>query len=75
MDDILGEESDNESDGRGKDKTIAEEEQQQQREPLQQLQPEVVHLSRVGLGPPAPVPEEKIQTLSAEDSSSSCLPR
>lgn len=75
----MGEESDNESDGRGKDKAIAEEEEEQQQpqqeQQQQQQHPEIGHISSVGLSPPAPIPEEKIQTPPTEDASSSCLPR
>lgn len=80
MDDILGEESDNESEGRGKDKVgpeeaEEEEERQQEQEQLQQQHPGAGQISRVGLSPQAPALEERIQTPSSEAPSSSCLPR
>lgn len=78
MDDILGEESDNESEGRGKDKVgpeEAEEEEERQQEQLQQQHPGAGQISRVELSPQAPALEERIQTPSSEAPSSSCLPR
>lgn len=83
MDDILGEESDNESEGRGKDKPGNEEvededEEQQQhhhQQQLQQQQPGAGHIVRGGLGPQVPGLEERIQTPSSEASLSQSLPR
>lgn len=79
VDDILGEESDNESEGRGKDKVgpeeAEEEEEERQQEQEQQQHPGAGQISREGLSPQAPALEERIQTPSSEAPSSSCLPR
>ncbi|XP_070840946.1 RNA polymerase II subunit A C-terminal domain phosphatase isoform X2 [Chaetodon trifascialis] len=69
VDDILGEESDNESEGRGKEKPgneeVEDEEEQQQQ---QQQQPGAGQIAGRGSGPQALVMEEGIQTPSTEAS-------
>ncbi|XP_040909815.1 RNA polymerase II subunit A C-terminal domain phosphatase isoform X1 [Toxotes jaculatrix] len=67
VDDILGEESDNESEGRGKEKPGNEEQQQQQ--------PEAGQVAEGGLGPQALSMEEKLQTPSNEASLPGGVPR
>lgn len=79
MDDILGEESDNESEGRGKDKPgneeVEDEEEEQQQQLLQQQQPGTGKIVRGGLGPQALGLEERIQTPSSEANLSASVPR
>lgn len=69
MDDILGEESDNESEGRGKEKPgnedIAEEEEEEQ----QQQQPEAGELTTSGPPSKPDGVEERLQTTRPSDSS------
>lgn len=76
MDDILGEESDNESEGRGKEKPgneeVEEEEQQQQQ---QQHQPASKQIRGGGLGPQALSVEETIQATSSEVTLPASVPR
>lgn len=78
MDDILGEESDNESEGRGKDKPgneeVEDEEEEEQQQQLQQ-QPGAGQIVRGGLGPQALGLEERIQTPSSEANLSASVPR
>lgn len=76
MDDILGEESDNESEGRGKDKPGNEEVEDEEEEQLQQQQqPGAGQIVRGGLGPQALGLEERIQTPSSEANLSGSVPR
>lgn len=74
MDDILGEESDNESEGRGKDKP-GNEEVEDEEEERQQQQPGAGQIARGGLCPQALGLGERIQTPSSEASLSGSVPR
>ncbi|XP_034560367.1 RNA polymerase II subunit A C-terminal domain phosphatase isoform X2 [Notolabrus celidotus] len=67
VDDILGEESDNESEGRGKEKTSTEgvdeeEERQQQQQQQQQQQPEAGQIAGGGPGPEVPGVDQEMKT-------------
>ncbi|CAK6961077.1 RNA polymerase II subunit A C-terminal domain phosphatase [Scomber scombrus] len=77
VDDILGEESDNESEGRGKEKPgneeVEEEEQQQQQQ--HQQQPASKQIRGGGLGPQALRVEETIQETSSEATLPASVPR
>ncbi|XP_042291494.1 RNA polymerase II subunit A C-terminal domain phosphatase [Thunnus maccoyii] len=84
VDDILGEESDNESEGRGKEKPgneeVEEEEEQQQKKQQQQQEQQQQQqgskqITGVGLGPQALSVEETIQTTSSEASLPDSVPR
>ncbi|XP_051245866.1 RNA polymerase II subunit A C-terminal domain phosphatase isoform X2 [Dicentrarchus labrax] len=80
VDDILGEESDNESEGRGKEKpgneeVEDEEEERRQRQQQQQQQPGAGRIAGGEPGPQAPGVEERIQTPSNETSLPSSVPR
>ena len=78
MDDILGEESDNESEGRGKEKPgneEVEEEEQQQQQQQQQHQPASKQIRGGGLGPQALSVEETIQATSSEVTLPASVPR
>ncbi|XP_059205615.1 RNA polymerase II subunit A C-terminal domain phosphatase isoform X2 [Centropristis striata] len=78
VDDMLGEESDNESEGRGKEKPgneeVEDEEEQQQQQEQQQPGAERTAAGR-GLGPQAMSLEERIQTASSEASVPGSVPR
>ncbi|XP_078146708.1 RNA polymerase II subunit A C-terminal domain phosphatase [Centroberyx gerrardi] len=73
VDDILGEESDNESEGRGKEKP-GDEEVDEEEEQQQQQQPGTGQ-STGGLGPQALSTEERIQTPASEASLTASVPR
>ncbi|XP_049457972.1 RNA polymerase II subunit A C-terminal domain phosphatase isoform X1 [Epinephelus fuscoguttatus] len=77
VDDILGEESDNESEGRGKEKPGNEEaEDEEEREQRRQQQrPGDGQIAAGGLGPQAMRVDEKIQTASREASVPGSVPR
>ncbi|XP_049891379.1 RNA polymerase II subunit A C-terminal domain phosphatase isoform X1 [Epinephelus moara] len=77
VDDILGEESDNESEGRGKEKPGNEEaEDEEEREQRRQQQrPGAGQIAAGGLGPQAMRVDEKIQTASREASVPGSVPR
>ncbi|XP_047461470.1 RNA polymerase II subunit A C-terminal domain phosphatase [Mugil cephalus] len=89
VDDILGEESDNESEGRGKEKPGSQEEmeeeeeeeeeeqrqQQQQQQQEQQQQPGAGQTAGGGLGPQAMSVEQRLQTLSSDSTQSHSVPR
>lgn len=72
MDDILGEESDNESEGRGKEKPGKEEVEDEEEE---QRQPGAGQTAEGTLGPQALSVEERLQTASTETSLPSGVPR
>lgn len=72
MDDILGEESDNESEGRGKEKPGNEEVED---EDGQQQQPKAGQIAGGVPGPQAPRLEERIQKQSNETSLPGSVPR
>ncbi|XP_069032522.1 LOW QUALITY PROTEIN: RNA polymerase II subunit A C-terminal domain phosphatase [Embiotoca jacksoni] len=71
VDDMLGEESDNESEGRGKEKPGTEE----MEEEGEQQQPGAGQTARGGLGPQAHSGEERLQTPSSEAGLSHGVPR
>ncbi|XP_030002654.1 RNA polymerase II subunit A C-terminal domain phosphatase [Sphaeramia orbicularis] len=74
VDDILGEESDNESEGRGKDKPANEEaEDEEEEEERQQLASGLV--SGAGLGPQALSSDARSQSSSGQASLSHTVPR
>nr|XP_054590637.1 RNA polymerase II subunit A C-terminal domain phosphatase isoform X2 [Nothobranchius furzeri] len=73
VDDILGEESDNESEGRGKEKTGAEEMDDEEEE--QQKQPGSRQTTGQGLSPQAPSAEERPPTSSCSTSLSHSVKR
>lgn len=75
MDDILGEESDNESEGRGKEKPSNEEVEDEEEQQKQQKQPGALQITGGGLGPQALSVEETIQTTSSEPSVPGSVPR
>lgn len=70
----MGEESDNESEGRGKDKPGNDEmeDKEEERHQQQQQQPRVGQIARGGFGPHA---LGKIQTPSSEANLSASVPR
>ncbi|XP_039978500.1 RNA polymerase II subunit A C-terminal domain phosphatase isoform X4 [Xiphias gladius] len=68
VDDILGEESDNESEGRGKEKPGNEEVEDDDEEEQQQQQTGAGQIAEGGLGPQAVSMEERLQTPSSEAS-------
>lgn len=72
MDDILGEESDNESEGRGKEKPCKEEVEDEEE---QQQQPGAGQTAGGTLGPQALSVEERLQTPSTEASLQDGVPR
>lgn len=71
VDDILGEESDNESEGRGKDKPGNEEDDKQQ----PQQQPESAEMRCGGSGPQALGLDERTPEPSGENATLECAPR
>ncbi|XP_011607495.1 RNA polymerase II subunit A C-terminal domain phosphatase isoform X2 [Takifugu rubripes] len=71
VDDILGEESDNESEGRGKDKPGNEEDDEQQ----PQQQPESAEMRCGGSGPQALGLDERTPEPSGENDTLDCAPR
>ncbi len=75
MDDILGEESDNESEGRGKERPGNEEVEEEDEQRQQQQQPGAGQIAGGGLGPQALGVEEKIQKQSSETSLAGSVPR
>lgn len=70
MDDILGEESDNESEGRGKEKPGEEEVEDEEEQQLGAGQ-----ITGGSLGPQALSMEERIQTPASEASLTGSVPR
>ncbi|XP_029370801.1 RNA polymerase II subunit A C-terminal domain phosphatase isoform X1 [Echeneis naucrates] len=78
VDDILGEESDNESEGRGKEKPgteeVEDEEEEQQQQQQQQQQPGAGQIAE-GLSPQALSMEEGLHAPSSEASQPSGVPR
>ncbi|XP_078123533.1 RNA polymerase II subunit A C-terminal domain phosphatase isoform X1 [Sander vitreus] len=74
VDDMLGEESDNESEGRGKEKPGNEEAEDEEEEQRQQ-QPGAGQIAEGRLGPQAASSEERIQTPSSEASVPASVPR
>nr|XP_046273242.1 RNA polymerase II subunit A C-terminal domain phosphatase isoform X3 [Scatophagus argus] len=75
VDDILGEESDNESEGRGKEKPGNEEVEEEEEQQQQQQQPGAGQIAKEGPGPQALGVEERIQTASSEASLLGSVPR
>lgn len=73
VDDILGEESDNESEGRGKDKPGTEEDDEQQ--PRQRQQPESAEMRCGGPGPQALGLDERTPEPRGENNTLGCAPR
>ncbi|XP_026204155.1 RNA polymerase II subunit A C-terminal domain phosphatase isoform X2 [Anabas testudineus] len=73
VDDILGEESDNESEGRGKEKPCKEEVEDEEQQ--QQQQPGAGQTAGGTLGPQALSVEERLQTPSTEASLQDGMPR
>lgn len=73
MDDILGEESDNESEGRGKDKPGNDEDEEQQRLQQQRQGPAEVKCS--ASGPQALGLDERTPEPSGENNILGCVPR
>ncbi|XP_035537156.1 RNA polymerase II subunit A C-terminal domain phosphatase isoform X1 [Morone saxatilis] len=79
VDDILGEESDNESEGRGKEKPgneeVEDEEEERRQRQQQQQQPGAGRIAGGEPGPQALAVEKRIQTPSSETSLPSSVPR
>ncbi|XP_031142988.1 RNA polymerase II subunit A C-terminal domain phosphatase isoform X1 [Sander lucioperca] len=75
VDDMLGEESDNESEGRGKEKPGNEEAEDEEEEEQRQQQPGAGQIAEGRLGPQAASSEERIQTPSSEASVPASVPR
>ncbi|KAM9838604.1 RNA polymerase II subunit A C-terminal domain phosphatase [Aulostomus maculatus] len=75
VDDILGEESDNESEGRGKEKPGNEEAEDEEEQQQQQQKQGAGQITSGGLGPQAMSVEESVQTISREASQLSSVSR
>ncbi|KAK2830088.1 hypothetical protein Q5P01_018019 [Channa striata] len=75
VDDILGEESDNESEGRGKEKPVNEEVEEDEEQQRQQHQPGAGQTAGARLGPQVLSVEDRLQTPSTETNLQGGMPR